>query len=142
MRVAPKAANAWRSKLLLLAYPANCLESVDKLTLRADFDAVMSAGIVARTSHFALHQQSSESNNRIGAVVPKRWARKAVTRNLIKRQIYAWAQEKSANLPVADRVIRLRKTFDAQQFVSANSCRLKQAVRAELHQLIDNCAVA
>jgi ribonuclease P protein component len=111
---------------------------VDKLTLRADFDAVMAAGVVARTSHFALHQQSQTATSRIGAVVPKRWARKAVTRNLIKRQIYALVREPwTTNLPWADRVIRLRKTFDNKLFISASSENLRLAIRSELHQLMD-----
>jgi len=110
---------------------------VDKLTLRADFDAIMAEGVVARTSHFALHQQTATSTSRIGAVVPKRWARKAVTRNLIKRQIYAlgleaWPKE----MPQADRVIRLRKTFDSQHFISASSVKLREAVRTELLLLV------
>ena len=110
---------------------------VDKLTLRADFDAVMAAGIVAVTSHFALHQQICTATSRIGAVVPKRWARKAVTRNLIKRQIYALGREPwAADLPNADRVIRLRKTFDTKRFISASSDNLRLAVRTELHQLM------
>ena len=111
---------------------------MDKLTLRADFDAVMAAGIVARTLHFALHQQHSSTASRIGAVVPKRWARKAVTRNLIKRQIYALGPEQWANLPDADRVIRLRKSFDKQSFISASSLRLRIAVRTELNQLLQH----
>ena len=111
---------------------------MDKLTLRADFDAVMAAGIVARTSHFALHQQNSTTASRIGAVVPKRWARKAVTRNLIKRQIYALGPEHWAHLPDADRVIRLRKSFDTQIFISASSLRLRMAVRTELNQLLQH----
>jgi ribonuclease P protein component len=116
---------------------------VDKLTQRADFDAVMAAGIVAVTSHFALHQQNKATNSRIGAVVPKRWARKAVTRNLIKRQIYALGREPwTADLPEADRVIRLRKTFDTQHFISASSTHLRLAVRAELHQLMRPGVVA
>ena len=111
---------------------------MDKLTLRADFDAVMAAGVVARTSHFALHQQSHTATSRIGAVVPKRWARKAVTRNLIKRQIYALVREPwTTNLPWADRVIRLRKTFDNKRFISASSENLRRAIRSELHQLMD-----
>ena len=110
---------------------------MDKLTLRADFDAVMAAGVVAVTSHFALHQQNSGSKSRIGAVVPKRWARKAVTRNLIKRQIYALGlQSWVTDLPDADRVIRLRKTFDTKHFISASSPNLQHAVRTELHQLM------
>ena len=114
---------------------------MDKLTLRAEFESVMAAGIVARTPHFALHQQTSTTANRWGAVVPKRWARKAVTRNLIKRQIYALGREQRALLPRADRVIRLRKSFDKQSFVSASSVHLRSAVRAELHQLLNHFPV-
>lgn len=111
---------------------------LDKLTLRADFEAVMAAGVVARTSHFALHQQPQTDTSRIGAVVPKRWARKAVTRNLIKRQIYALGREPwTSDLPWADRVIRLRKTFDNKLFISASSEKLRLAIRSELHQLME-----
>lgn len=71
----------------------------------------------------------------MGAMVPKRWARRAVTRNAIKRQIHAVAASFEAQLPVAAHVVRLRSTFDRKQFVSATSDELKQAVRAELLQL-------
>jgi ribonuclease P protein component len=65
-------------------------------------------------------------------MVPKRWARRAVTRNTIKRQIYAVACFVRARLPQAAHVVRLRAAFDRKQFVSASSDQLKQAVRAEL----------
>ena len=116
---------------------------MDKLTQRADFDAVMSAGVIAVTSHFALHQQTSGEKSRIGAVVPKRWARKAVTRNLIKRQIYALGREPwVTDLPTADRVIRLRKTFDTKHFISASSPNLRHAVRTELYKLMQHGVAA
>ena len=71
----------------------------------------------------------------LGAMVPKRWARRAVTRNTIKRQIYAVALGFEARMPSAAHVVRLRAGFDRKQFVSATSDVLKQAVRAELQQL-------
>jgi len=71
----------------------------------------------------------------MGAMVPKRWARRAVTRNAIKRQIHAVAATFEAQLPVAAHVVRLRATFDRKQFLSATSDELKRAVRAELLQL-------
>ncbi|WP_311223287.1 MULTISPECIES: ribonuclease P protein component [unclassified Acidovorax] len=71
----------------------------------------------------------------MGAMVPKRWARRAVTRNAIKRQIHAVAATFEAQLPVAAHVVRLRSTFDRKQFLSATSDELKRAVRAELLQL-------
>lgn len=92
----------------------------------------MAAGVVATTAHFALHLQKPVLISRIGAVVPKRWAKRAVTRNTIKRQIYALATKLS---PHADHVVRLRREFDRQFFVSATSNALRTAVRAELEQL-------
>ena len=71
----------------------------------------------------------------LGAMVPKRWARRAVTRNTIKRQIYTVGVTFEAQLPRAAHVVRLRTAFDRKQFVSATSDQLKQAVRAELLQL-------
>lgn len=76
----------------------------------------------------------------LGAMAPKRWARRAVTRNAIKRQIYAVAAALEQPLPQAAHVVRLRSTFDRKQFVSASSCALKQAVRAELVQLFARAA--
>jgi ribonuclease P protein component len=67
-------------------------------------------------------------------LVPKRWARRAVTRNAIRRQIYATAPAAVA-LPVAAHVVRLRSGFDRSHFVSASSAALKHAVREELQQL-------
>lgn len=76
----------------------------------------------------------------LGAMVPKRWARRAVTRNTIKRQIYTVGATFEARLPQAAHVVRLRSTFDRKQFISATSDQLKQAVRAELLQLFGHAA--
>lgn len=70
-------------------------------------------------------------------MVPKRWARRAVTRNAIKRQIFAVAALNATRLPPAAHVVRLRSAFDRKQFVSARSEALCQAVRAELLQLFE-----
>ena len=71
----------------------------------------------------------------MGAMVPKKWAKRAVTRNTIKRQIYSVSTEFEAGLLVAAHVVRLRSGFDRTQFVSATSDLLKAAVRLELQQL-------
>jgi len=73
----------------------------------------------------------------MGAMVPKRWARRAVTRNAIKRQIYAVSARFADRLPQAAHVVRLRATFDRKQFISASSDPLKLAVRQELEQLFE-----
>ncbi|MDO5653208.1 MAG: ribonuclease P protein component [Brachymonas sp.] len=73
----------------------------------------------------------------LGAVIPKRWARRAVTRNLVKRQIRhvvpPGIPALQGNLAV---VVRQRAAFDAQQFVSASSPALRAAVRQELQELV------
>ncbi len=73
-------------------------------------------------------------------MVPKRWAKRAVTRNAIKRQIYNVSENFCDRLPVAAHVVRLRTTFDRKQFVSATSEALKQSVRQELEQLFERAA--
>ena len=111
----------------------------------------MAAGTVSRTPHFALHRASlnvapappvalqvplfSVQDVWMGALVPKRWARRAVTRNAIKRQIYAVSASLETGLPTAAHVVRLRSGFDRARFVSASSDALKYAVRAELELL-------
>jgi ribonuclease P protein component len=71
----------------------------------------------------------------LGVIVPKRWAKRAVTRNTIKRQIYAVSTDSGCHLPVAAHVVRLRAGFDRAKFISATSDKLKIAVRAELQHL-------
>ena len=72
-----------------------------------------------------------------GAIVPKRWARRAVTRNLIKRQIrqamLAHPPALSDGLAV---LVRQRAAFDPSRFVSASSSMLRAAVRQELAELL------
>lgn len=76
----------------------------------------------------------------VGALIPKRWAKRAVTRNTIKRQIYAVSQSLESELPAAAHVVRLRAGFDRARFISATSDALRQAVRAELQELFARAA--
>ena len=120
---------------------------MQRLQSRAQFQAVLAGASVARTAHFVLHRCALDipadackplfhlSDAWLGAMVPKRWARRAVTRNAIKRQIYSVSTETEFAWPVAAHVVRLRAAFDRKQFVSASSDPLKLAVRAELRQL-------
>ncbi len=114
----------------------------------------MAGSILARTSHFALHRvalQTSQATDArqtlfavddvwLGAMVPKRWARRAVTRNTIKRQVYTVSQDFESSLARAAHVVRLRSGFDRQHFVSATSDALKAVVRGELQQLFASAA--
>ena len=120
----------------------------------------MSAQTAARTAHFVLHMAplgltvpanpSSPTANQplamlaglaggcLGVVVPKRWAKRAVTRNTIKRQAFSVIQDFEPDLPVAAYVVRLRSGFDRGRFPSATSEPLKAALRLELQQLFQD----
>lgn len=69
-------------------------------------------------------------------VVPKRHARRAVTRNLLKRQMRAVMQVHGLTLPPGLWVLRLKAPFDRQQFRSASSDALRVCARDELTVLL------
>jgi ribonuclease P protein component len=102
---------------------------------------------VYRSAHFVLHvagqalwPERPALHASIGVIAPKRWAKRAVTRNLIKRQVYAVSHEMSARLPCAYMVVRQHAAFSREQFISASSKALKNAVRQELQQLLAQIA--
>ena len=72
----------------------------------------------------------------LGAVVPKRHARRAVTRTLLKRQIRAVVAERVGDLFEGLWVVRLRAPFDKATFPSAASDALKFCARDELEGLL------
>jgi ribonuclease P protein component len=75
------------------------------------------------------------SVRRLGAVVPKRHARRSVTRSLLKRQVYAAAARHAVSLSGGLWMVRLRAPFDRVTFTSASSTALRLAARAELDSL-------
>ena len=76
----------------------------------------------------------------IGAVVPKRHARRAVTRTLLKRQIYAAAERHRDRLGPGLWIVRLRSPFDPKRFVSAASEALRRDASEELESLLEAAA--
>lgn len=141
---------------------------MQRLKTRAQFRAVLAGNVIAKTEHFALHRNAlqgsvlqSPDKTRppvsgdtgqntlfpgadlwLGAMAPKRWAKRAVTRNAIKRQIYTVSADFSHQLPHAVFLVRLRRDFSRKDFVSACSEPLKQAVRAEIISLMRAASVA
>lgn len=75
-----------------------------------------------------------------GAVVPKRHARKAVTRNLLRRQIRAALDRHHPVLPHGLWLVRLRAPFDPRQYRSAGPDGLRVAARDELNLLLTRAA--
>ena len=71
----------------------------------------------------------------LGLVVPKRHARKAVTRTLLKRHIRA-AMQLAPDLDRGMWVVRLRSPFARTEFLSAASDRLALVASQELATLM------
>jgi ribonuclease P protein component len=71
----------------------------------------------------------------LGCVVPKRHARRAVTRSLLKRQVRGAFERHEAGLPQGLWLVRLRQAFAVAEFPSARSSALQQAARVELDLL-------
>ena len=76
----------------------------------------------------------------LGTVVPKRHAKRSVTRSLLKRQIRRAITAHAASLAAGLWVVRLRAPFDKARFVSAASDELQQVARDELDGLIGSAA--
>ena len=131
---------------------------MQRLKTRPQFQAALSGSTLARTTHFALHRTDlvlqapageppqvalfPHACVWLGAMVPKRWAKRAVTRNAIKRQIYNVSAQFEPQLRVGAHVVRLRGGFDRARFVSASSEVLKAVVRAELISLFERACPA
>jgi len=132
----------------------------------ADFERVLQAGSRARSHWFALHHVAAEPSRAgahklstacppdghrvvdeaveppgghwLGLVVPKRLARRAVTRNLVKRLGRASLAEQLSGaqpLPPGLWVLRLRSPIDRKQYPSARSEPLRLALREDLQTL-------
>jgi ribonuclease P protein component len=78
----------------------------------------------------------------LGLVVPKRHARRSVTRTLLKRQMRAQAEVCRLRLAPGQWVIRLRAPFDIRHYRSAASQNLREAARSELAQVFSAAAPA
>ena len=132
---------------------------IGRLTSAADFQRVLQTRQLSRSPLFAAHhlrqrpgpaaQLSTAPSPEpaapvddlasgwwLGLVVPKRHARRAVTRSLIKRQMREALRRHQQHLPPGQWVLRLRAPIDTRQFPSAASDALRAAVRAELEKLL------
>ncbi|EGI75727.1 hypothetical protein HGR_14644 [Hylemonella gracilis ATCC 19624] len=131
-----------------------------RLRAQPQFEALRSSPPLARTEHFVLHGLALQTpvgqipvqvpvlfpgeGPWLGAVTPKRWAKRAVTRNLIRRQIFGVGEEHvhalRTMMPQSVFLVRLKMAYGADQFRSAASALLRDAVRTELQRLFTRAA--
>jgi ribonuclease P protein component len=99
-----------------------------------EFSSVFRLRPAYRTSHFVLYTRSNGLDMaRLGVVVAKRLAPRAVTRNMIKR--IARELFRQGALPAVDCIVRLSKPINSRTDPAA-SAALKKRLRAELQQLL------
>ena len=77
---------------------------------------------------------------RLGLVVPKRHARRAVTRTLVKNQLRDAIRRHLPHLASGDWVLRLRAPIDRSRFPSARSEALAEELRGEIERLLADAA--
>ncbi len=101
-----------------------------------EFSSVFRLRPVFRTDNFVLYARpNSLGHARLGVVVAKRLAPRAVTRNLTKRlsrEIF-----RKAGLPPLDCIVRLNKPLVSRE-QSASSRSLKKALAIELTRLLQS----
>jgi ribonuclease P protein component len=76
----------------------------------------------------------------LGLVVPKRHAKRSVTRNLLKRQMREVMQAQADGLSPGLWVLRLKAPFDRKLFPSPASDPLRLLAREELAALLQRAA--
>ncbi|HEY4319444.1 MAG TPA: ribonuclease P protein component [Herbaspirillum sp.] len=105
-----------------------------------EFSSVFRLRPIQRTAHFVLYARANQlAKARLGVVVAKRFAPRAVTRNAVKRT----ARElfRHSVLPQVDCIVRLSKPVNARSGPAVTTV-LKSALRAELAQLLKSAVPA
>jgi ribonuclease P protein component len=130
--------NGWRSKVknLTLALAVFEFTKSARLTRPEEFKRALRLRPVVRSNLFFCHYvQSGRSDDlgfsRLGLIVPKRFAKKATTRNAIKRVIREAYRICRASLPSGDLVIRLRSAPSPDSLSN-----LKSSVRSDIDSML------
>ena len=103
-----------------------------------EFSSVFRLRPAQKTAHFVLYTRSNDlPHARLGVVVAKRFAPRAVTRNTIKRvtrELFRVAQ-----LPAIDCIVRLARPVNTKQG-PATTAALKAVLRTEIERLFSSQA--
>ena len=133
MRAAPRAANAWLYKSGMTGEGSHDFARVRRIVKTDEFSSVFRLRPAQKTAHFVLYTRPTElPHARLGVVVAKRFAPRAVTRNTIKRVTRELFRLTA--LPALDCIVRLSKPVNAKSGPATNSA-LKLAVRTEVARL-------
>jgi ribonuclease P protein component len=139
MHAAPRVVVAWRYNPARLSC-ANCVTATFQRERRIvktdDFSSVFRMRPTHRTNHFVLYARPSQTSDaRLGIVVAKRLAPRAVTRNTIKRMTREIFRHSS--LHPHDCIVRLSAPIN-KKAQPATSTSIKSALREELLKLFSS----
>jgi len=90
-----------------------------------------------RSPHFVLYGKPTGNEARLGLVIGKKFAPRAVTRNLIKRLAREAFRLRRAELDGWDILLRLHAKIDRKAMPSAKSPPLRTLCREEIDSLLD-----
>ena len=111
---------------------------VRRIVKTDEFSSVFRLRPAQKTAHFVLYTRSNElPHARLGVVVAKRFAPRAVTRNTIKRVTREFFRV--TTLPAIDCIVRLARPVNTKQG-PATTAALKAELRTELTKLFSSQA--
>ena len=105
-----------------------------------EFSSVFRLRPWRRTEHFVVYARPTGNDARLGLVIGKKYAPRAVTRNLVRRLAREAFRLRRADFGGWDVLLRLHTRFDKKALPSATSPPLRALCRSEIETLLDKAA--
>jgi len=105
-----------------------------------EFSSVFRLRPWRRTAHFVVYARPTGIDARLGLVIGKKYAPRAVTRNLVRRLAREAFRLRRAEFGGWDVLLRLHTRFDRKAMPGASSPPLKALCRSEIEELLNKAA--
>ncbi len=105
-----------------------------------EFSSVFRLRPWRRSAYFVLYGRQTGNEARLGLVIGKKFAPRAVTRNLVRRIAREAFRVRRAQFDGFDLLLRLHTRFDRKALPGASSPPLKALCRSEIEMLLDKAA--
>ena len=105
-----------------------------------EFSSVFRLRPWRRTEHFVVYARPTGNDARLGLVIGKKYAPRAVTRNLVRRLAREAFRLRRADFGGWDVLLRLHTRFDKKAMHAASSPPLKALCRSEIEELLNKAA--
>jgi ribonuclease P protein component len=105
-----------------------------------EFSSVFRLRPWRRSAHFVVYGRPTGNEARLGLVIGKKYAPRAVTRNLVRRIAREAFRQRRAEFGGWDVLLRLHTRFDRKALPGASSPPLKLLCRGEIDELLNKAA--